>query len=112
MAQSTLVTKCQDVVGKKSAEKSDAEKEKTELEDTIKEDKDYLDKLTEECEEKAVKWDARSKRRMNELTAIATCLGILKGDGVGKYGSAKLALMKKHISGNTTNSTKHSAKLG
>merc|ERR1719171_1079594 len=43
-----------------------------------------------------MKGDARSKRRVNKLTAIAECLGILKGDAVGKYGSNNLALAQSH----------------
>jgi len=44
---------------------------------------------------------------MNELTAMATALGFLKGDGVGKYGSAKLTLLRNHttIKQNATKKT-------
>merc|ERR1719160_199336 len=94
MAQSQLITKCQALIGQKSKAKSDQEKEKEELEGLKSEDSEYLDKLTEQCEVKAKKWDARSKRRVNELTSITQALGFLKGDGVGKYGSTKLALAK------------------
>jgi len=39
-----------------------------------------------------VKWDKRSKRRVNELIAMAKALEILKGDATSMYGSNTLAL--------------------
>jgi len=54
-----------------------------------------LDKLTDQCEEMAGKWDARSKHRVGELTAMASALEILKGDATSKYGANKLALASK-----------------
>jgi len=92
MAKEALITKCQNVIGKRSGEKSDAEQEKTEQTTDKEEDEDFLNDVTDTCEEKAVKWDARSKRRVNELTAIAKALEILKGDATSSYGSGtKLA---------------------
>jgi len=102
IAMKALIIKCQTLVGAKSKAKGEDEKEKEELEGLKAEDEAFLTKLTEECEEKAVAWDARSKRRMNELTAMATALGFLKGDGVGKYGSAKLTLLRNHSHTNQT----------
>merc|ERR1719375_2801848 len=92
MAKEALITKCQDVIGKRSGEKSEATKEKEEQTADKIEDEEFLDSVTETCEENAVKWDARSKRRVNELTAIAKALDILKGDATAMYGSAKLTL--------------------
>merc|ERR1719316_1665054 len=92
MAKESLITKCQNVIGKRSGEKSDASKEKEEQTTDKEEDEDFLNDVTDTCEEKAEKWDARSKRRVNELTAIAKALDILKGDATSMYGSNKLAL--------------------
>merc|ERR1719316_1992963 len=94
IAMKALIIKCQTLVGQKSTAKAEDEQEKEGLEGLKTEDEAFLQKLTEECETKAVAWDARSKRRMNELTAMATALGFLKGDGVGKYGSSKLTLLR------------------
>jgi len=96
IAMKALIIKCQTLVGQKSTAKAEDEQEKEGLEGLKTEDEAFLQKLTEECETKAVAWDARSKRRMNELTAMATALGFLKGDGVGKYGSSKLTLLRNH----------------
>lgn len=92
MAKDALIAKCQDVIGKRSTEKSEASKEKTEQTEDKEEDEDFLKDVTEECEDKAVKWDKRSKRRVNELIAMAKALEILKGDASSKYGSNTLAL--------------------
>merc|ERR1719316_2094439 len=64
-----------------------------------KADDEFMKDLTEQCEEKAKAWDARSKTRSNELTAIAEATKTLKGEVVGNYGSNKklnLAQVKKH----------------
>lgn len=95
MAKNNIITKCQGVLGEKSQQKAADTKEKTETETDKDEDQEFLDKLTEQCEENAGKWDARSKRRVGELTAMASALEILKGDATSKYGSNKLALASK-----------------
>jgi len=97
MAKEALITKCQDVIGKRSGEKSEAQKEKTEQTADKEEDETFLKDLTDECEDKAVKWDRRSKRRVNELTAIAKALDILKGDATSMYGSNTLALAQVKV---------------
>jgi len=97
MAKEALIAKCQDVIGKRTTEKSEASAEKGEQTSDKEEDEDFLKELTDECEEKAVKWDRRSKRRVNELTAIAKALDILKGDALDKYGSNKLALAQVKV---------------
>merc|ERR1719443_1268301 len=86
------ITKCEDVIGKKSAQKSADEQEKDSLTADRADEQAFLDKLTEECEDKASKWDARSKRRMGEIAAIAEALGILKGAATSKYASAEKSL--------------------
>jgi len=95
MGLSAKITKCQNIIGQKSTEKSEDENEKGNLESDRADDQAFMDKLTSECEDKAVKWDARSKRRFGELTAIAQALEILKG-GVKNYGAnRKLAGLQK-----------------
>jgi len=56
-----------ELMNEASAEKDQEEKEKTA-------DKQFLQVLQEECEEKAGLWDQRSKMRADELTAIAKAL--------------------------------------
>jgi hypothetical protein len=48
-----------------------------------------MDDLTEQCESKAKAWDARSKTRANELTAIDQALATLKGEVSGNYNANK-----------------------
>merc|ERR1719217_759660 len=52
-------------------------------------DKTFMDDLTSQCEEKATAWDARSKTRAAELTAIAAALDTLKGEVSGNYAANK-----------------------
>jgi len=62
-------------------------------------DDTFMNDLTEQCEEKAKAWDARSKTRANELTAIAEATKTLKGEVVDNYSANKklvLAEVKKH----------------
>merc|ERR1719454_1852773 len=64
-----------------------------------KADDTFMKDLTEQCEEKAKAWDARSKTRSNELTAIAEATKTLKGEVVGNYAANKklnLAQVRKH----------------
>jgi len=95
MGLSAKITKCQNIIGQKSTEKSEDENEKGNLESDRADDQAFMDKLTSECEDKAGKWDIRSKRRFGELTAISQALEILKG-GVKNYGAnRKLAGVQK-----------------
>jgi hypothetical protein len=57
-----------------------------------------MDDLTSQCEEKATAWDARSKTRSAELTAIAAALDTLKGEVSGNYAANKklTGLVSKH----------------
>merc|ERR1719421_1853439 len=80
------------------SEKESADKEeqnniaKEELAKTTadrKADKQFMDDLTAQCEDKAKAWDARSKTRANELTAIAGALSTLKGEVAGNYQANK-----------------------
>jgi len=62
-------------------------------------DKSFMDDLTEQCEDKAKAWDARSKTRANELTAISEATKTLKGEVVDNYSANKklnLAQVKRH----------------
>merc|ERR1719321_428709 len=62
-------------------------------------DNTFMDDLTEQCEEKAKAWDARSLTRANELTAIDKATATLKGEVVDNYSANKklnLAQVKKH----------------
>merc|ERR1719316_1507037 len=64
-----------------------------------KADDTFMNDLTEQCEDKAKAWDARSKTRANELTAIAEATKTLKGEVVDNYSANKklnLAQVKKH----------------
>merc|ERR1719310_1210266 len=90
------------------AEKENADKEeqnniaKEELAKTTADkeaDNNFMNDLTSQCEEKAKAWDARSKTRANELTAIAEATKTLKGEVVDNYSANKklnLAQVKKH----------------
>merc|ERR1719420_1020509 len=57
-----------------------------------------MDDLTSQCEDKAVAWDARSKTRSAELTAIAGAIATLKGEVSGNYNANKklVGLVSKH----------------
>merc|ERR1719235_2146317 len=52
-------------------------------------DNTFMDDLTEQCEEKAKAWDARSKTRAAELAAIAKATSTLKGEVVDNYSANK-----------------------
>merc|ERR1719487_1835285 len=80
------------------SEKESADKEeqnniaKEELAKTTadeKADDTFMKDLTEQCEEKAKAWDARSKTRANELTAIDKATATLKGEVVDNYSANK-----------------------
>merc|ERR1719235_358581 len=57
-----------------------------------------MDDLTSQCEDKAVAWDARSKTRSAELTAIAGAIATLKGEVSGNYNANKklVGLVSEH----------------
>jgi len=74
--------------------------DKKELASTIsvkKEDESTLKDTTTECEEKAMSYDEKQKLRAEEIEAIETAIGILKGDDM-KTGSAHLALSQSKTS--------------
>jgi len=56
----------------------------------------YMAELTADCEDKATSWDARSKTRSDELTAISQALEQLtkKGGVSDNYGSSALTMLQ------------------
>merc|ERR1719482_1834289 len=75
--------------GAKEDEKNIADGEKVKTTEDRTADNTFMDDLTSQCEEKAVAWDARSKTRSAELTALAGALEALKGEVVGNYAANK-----------------------
>jgi chromosome segregation ATPase len=51
-------------------------------------DQNFLNDLTDKCEEKAGQWDQRSTTRTEELTTIAKCIEMLKNDVADLYSSS------------------------
>merc|ERR1719326_880437 len=88
-AYQALVAKNEEIEAKKSEEKSAHEADKAQTTADTTADQTFLDELTSECESKATAWDARSKVRSNELTAMGEALGLLKNGVAGNYGANK-----------------------
>merc|ERR1719240_424564 len=79
--------------GLKGDAKGVAEEEKTKTVQEKTADNTFMDDLTSQCEEKAKAWDARSKTRSMELTAIAEATKTLKGEVAGNYAAKKKLMM-------------------
>merc|ERR1719160_1963252 len=79
---------------KENAEKNEAkniaDETKTKTEEDKKADDEFLQELTKQGEEKAKAWDARSKTRANELTALGQAIEVMKGE------VAPVSLLKKN----------------
>merc|ERR1719446_302244 len=80
----------------KQEELNNAEADKTQETKEMNADQSFLDVLTDECQQKAVDWDQRSKTRAGELKALADALEVLESGAADQYAAnKKLVLTQK-----------------
>merc|ERR1719197_110569 len=84
--------------GAKENRKFEADEECDKTKEDRTADNTFMDDLTSQCEAKAVAWDARSKTRSAELTAIDGAIATLKGEVSGNYAANKklVGLVSEH----------------
>merc|ERR1719213_1411189 len=84
--------------GAKENRKFEADEECDKTKEDRTADNTFMDDLTSQCEAKAEAWDARSKTRSAELTAIAGAISTLKGEVSGNYNANKklVGLVSEH----------------
>jgi len=97
-ALSASLAEAEKECGEKEEKKAEAEDDKTKTTEDKTADNTFMDDLTSQCEAKAEAWDARSKTRSAELTAIAGAISTLKGEVSGNYNANKklVGLVSKH----------------
>jgi len=97
-ALTASLTEAEKEAGAKENRKFEADEECDKTKEDRTADNTFMDDLTSQCEAKAEAWDARSKTRSAELTAIAGAISTLKGEVSGNYNANKklVGLVSKH----------------
>merc|ERR1719240_331481 len=95
--------------GAKENRKFEADEECDKTKEDRTADNTFMDDLTSQCEAKAVAWDARSKTRSAELTAIDGAIATLKGEVSGNYNANKklVGLVSEHSQVSKTGTKGH-----
>merc|ERR1719197_1301982 len=97
-ALSASLSEAEKECGLKENRKFEADEENDKTKEDRTADNSFMDDLTSQCEAKAEAWDARSKTRSAELTAIDGAISTLKGEVSGNYNANKklVGLVSKH----------------